>query len=311
MIVFFCIFEEKFWNAISTLIFIFAIIWNLLDVCILLLHTYIHQNGVSSLIISQTSNFHTILLQSCDKTALWIGKKNPDLCLAIQYIDYSSCLLMPPARSVYFHSFLSTITSSSFNCDIKNIPSLPFASPPAIQNRAKKGKLLSDKFFSTFLNYAALVKTFLISGRRSGSDEGRERTFAESLIFLFQRLQQPPDLIKNATVRSLFFLCLGIEEETGKNRCREGKVSWSCARSPGRFPRSLISLFASFLHLRRGDYHLEDAFSSIAYLVAPRRRRRLDEIFIETPVDYSDAMCARANSRDCEFIWWCNCRRAV
>lgn len=76
----------------------------------------------------------------------------------------------------------------------------------------------------------------------------------------------------------------------------------SCG-SPGRFPRSLISLFAPFLHLRRGDYHLEDAFSSIAFLEAPRRRRRLDEIFIETPVDYSDATRARANSRDCEFIW--------
>jgi len=48
---------------------------------------------------------------------------------------------------------------------------------------------------------------------------------------------------------------------------------------------------------------------SIALLDAPRWRRRLDEIFIETPTDYSEAMPARgaretlANSRDCEFIW--------
>lgn len=40
---------------------------------------------------------------------------------------------------------------------------------------------------------------------------------------------------------------------------------------------------------RRGDYHLEDAVSSIAFFEASRRRRCLDEIFIETPVDYSDA----------------------
>lgn len=70
---------------------------------------------------------------------------------------------------------------------------------------------------------------------------------------------------------------------------------------PGVISRSPISLLALFLHPRRGDYHLEDASSSIAFFEAPRRRRRrLDEIFIETPVDYSDAtlarICAIANS---------------
>lgn len=51
------------------------------------------------------------------------------------------------------------------------------------------------------------------------------------------------------------------------------------------------------LRPRRGDYHLENAFSSIAFLEASRRWRQcLDEIFIETPVDYSDATQAGARA---------------
>jgi len=56
--------------------------------------------------------------------------KKSDLCVAIQYVDYnSSCLLMPPARSVYFTRSAIPITSPSFNCRIKNIPSPPFTYP--------------------------------------------------------------------------------------------------------------------------------------------------------------------------------------
>lgn len=77
-----------------------------------------------------------------------------------------------------------------------------------------------------------------------------------------------------------------VEESVLKSRGFPGAIS----------AVSCITFISHFLHPRRGDYHLEDASSSIAFLEAPRRRRRrrrLDEIFIETPVDYSDATLAR------------------
>jgi hypothetical protein len=192
-------------------------------------------------------------------------------------------------------------------------------SSPAIWNRAKKEKLLSDEFFSTFLNDAAFVKTFLISGRRASKRRkrrGEKGLSRNRWSFYFNGCNNPlpPDLIKNTTVRIL--LHLGIEEierERKRDGCTGREESVLKSRgSPGAIVAvSYITFCSFFSHPRRGDYHPQDASLSIAFLDAPRRRRRLDEIFIETPVDYSDATRARANSRDCEFIWWCNRRRGI
>lgn len=68
--------------------------------------------------------------------------------------------------------------------------------------------------------------------------------------------------------------------------------------SPGAISILLHHFLPFSLRPRRGDYHLENAFSSIAFLKTSRRRRRrcLDEIFIETPVDYSNATQAGARA---------------
>lgn len=144
-------------------------------------------------ITSQTIIFlHLKLFYGLEKgVAIYAWRFNTSI------IYNSSCLLMPSARSVYFHSFLSTDYVIVFQLQHKEHPrshhSLLPRLPPGIER--KKRKLLSDEFFSTFLNDAAFVKTFLISGRRASKGrrgEGRgERTFAKSLIFLFQWLQQP------------------------------------------------------------------------------------------------------------------------
>lgn len=100
---------------------------------------------------------------------------------------------MPPARSVYSHSFRSNDYVIVFQLQNKEHPPVRHSllPSPGTRNRARKGKLLSNEFFSTFLNDVAFVKTFLISGRRGERGARGERTFAESLIFQFQRLQQP------------------------------------------------------------------------------------------------------------------------
>lgn len=46
---------------------------------------YVYVGLVLFLLTSQTLVFS----QSYDKTS-WVGKKSPDLCVAIQYIDYNS-----------------------------------------------------------------------------------------------------------------------------------------------------------------------------------------------------------------------------
>jgi len=175
---------------------------------------------------------------------------------------------------------------------------------------------LSDEFFSTFLNDIAFVKTFLISGRRASKRWKRweEKGFSRnrwSFYFNGSNNALPPDLIKKTAVRILFHLEI---EEMGEGRREERKkcACWSRADLGGRFPRFLLYYFLClFCTLNTTIITLRMHPRVLRSSRPPRWRRQLDEIFIETPVDYSDARCARANSRDCEFIWWCNRRRDI
>lgn len=121
-----------------------------------LLHTYIHRNGVSFLIISQTSNFHIILLQSLDKTALWIGKKEfrfmpGDSIHRLFFLPFNAACQIGLFPLVPQYDYVIV-----FQLRHKEHPQSAIRfSPPTTQIRVK-GKLLSDKFFSTFLNDAAL-----------------------------------------------------------------------------------------------------------------------------------------------------------
>lgn len=108
------------------------------------------------------------------------------------------------------------------------------------------------------------------------------------------------DLIKNTAV--LLRLRMKKEAERGDTRgSKRGEREQSVLKprgSSGAISILLYHFLPFSLRLRRGDYHLENAFLSIAFLEASRRRWRrcLDEIFIETPVDYSDATQAGARA---------------
>jgi len=95
-----------------------------------------------------------------------------------------------------FYSFRNTGYVIVFQLQNKEHPqsAIHFSPPPAIRCRARKEKLLSDEFFSTFLNDAAFVKTFLISGRRASKrrkQRGEKGLSRNRWSFYFNGLQQP------------------------------------------------------------------------------------------------------------------------
>lgn len=129
---------------------------------------------------------------------------------------------------------------------------------------------MSDEFFSTFLNDAAFVKTFLISERRALGRTGewgegetvqlgkvvREnvRGIADLSISTAATTSYPLTLLRPSLCsHPLLPLRNGMRSEgLGMKKARCAEVT----RISGGDLRSLISLFAFFFsHLRRGDYH--------------------------------------------------------
>lgn len=153
-------------------------------------------------------------------------------------------------------------------------------------------------------------------GRKTGTNEEREREnirgIADLSISMAATTLLPPDLIKNTAV-----LRLGRRERVKRGDAREKGRRVKCAKV-ARIIEAISILLYHFLPFslrpRRGDYHPRGCI--LEYRVS-RGSKTATALWWDFHRNAGWLFGCNASARvsvishDCEFIWWCNRRRAI